>query len=72
MTPAQQRIASKMSYLQRENTHRNCEVDIRQTGPHWGLYCRNKSCGKTGQWIQWIKQRSLKDQLKNYRQDNSY
>ena len=60
MTPDEQRIRTKMANLARENLHRNCSVDIKQTGPHWGLYCANPKCSKTGRWISWVKQDQLK------------
>jgi hypothetical protein len=61
MTPEEQRIKTKMANLARENLHRNCGINIKQAGPHWGLYCSNPKCRKAGSWIDWIK----KDQLKN-------
>ena len=64
MTPEQSRIKTKLTNLARENLHRNCEVKIKQTGPHWGLYCNNAKCKKTGQWISWIKQDAYKSILK--------
>lgn len=59
MTPDEQRIRTKMANLARENLHRNCSVDIKETGPHWGLYCSNPKCPKTGRWISWVKQDQL-------------
>ena len=46
--------------------HENCSVDIRTMGPHWGLYCSNPKCKKTGKWIQWIDKKSYKQILKKY------
>lgn len=59
MTPEQQRTQTKMANLQRENLHRNCQVEIKQSGPHLGLYCINSKCKKTGQWLGWIKQKQV-------------
>lgn len=59
MTPEQQRTQTKMANLQRENLHRNCQVDIKKSGPHYGLYCINKKCRKTGSWLGWIKQEQV-------------
>jgi hypothetical protein len=64
MTPEQTRIRTKLANLQRENLHRNCEVELREVGPHWGLYCNNPKCRKHRSWISWVKQDSLKNQLK--------
>jgi hypothetical protein len=64
MTPDEQRTRTKMANLQRENTHRNCSVEIKQTGPHWGLYCSNPKCKKTNSWISWIKQTDTRSILK--------
>jgi len=64
MTPDEQRTRTKMANLARENLHRNCAVNIKQAGPHWGLYCGNKKCRKTGKWITWVKQDNLKGILK--------
>ena len=61
LTPEEQRTQTKLVNLARENLHRNCQIEIKQTGPQWGLYCGNLRCRKTGGWIDWIK----KDQLKN-------
>ena len=60
MTPQEQRTRTKLANLQRENLHRNCAVDIKPAGPHWGLYCSNPKCKKTGSWISWIKQDKIK------------
>lgn len=64
MTPQEQRIKTKMANLARENLHRNCPVKIKQTGPHWGLYCDNSKCRKSGSWISWINQQQYKSILK--------
>jgi hypothetical protein len=64
MTPDEQRTKTKMANLARENLHRNCNVDVKQTGPHYGLYCSNKKCWRTGAWISWIKQDQFKAILK--------
>ena len=64
LSPDEQRIQTKLVNLARENLHRNCSVDIKQTGPHWGLYCSNPKCKKTGSWIDWIKKEELKQMLK--------
>lgn len=64
MTPDEQRTQTKLANLQRENTHRNCTVEIKQAGPHWGLYCSTPTCKKMGSWISWIKQDSFKAILK--------
>lgn len=60
MTPDEQRTRTKMANLARENLHRNCGVDIKQAGPHWGLYCGNPRCRRTGSWISWVRQDQLK------------
>jgi hypothetical protein len=60
MTPDEQRTKTKLANLARENLHRNCGVDIRQAGPHWGLYCGNPKCKRTNAWISWVKQDQLK------------
>ena len=64
LTPDEQRTKTKLSILARENTHRNCSVEVKQTGPHWGLYCSNPRCRKKGSWIDWIKKDKLKGLLK--------
>lgn len=64
MTADEQRTKTKLTNLARENLHRNCQVDVRQIGPHYGLYCSNLKCKKTGSWITWIKQDSFKSILK--------
>jgi hypothetical protein len=57
------RIKTKMANLARQNLHRNCSVDIRAAGPHWGLYCANPRCPKTGSWLQWVNKQNLKSIL---------
>jgi hypothetical protein len=64
MTPEEQRTKTKMANLARENLHRNCSIDIRQTGPHWGLYCSNPRCKKTNSWLQWVNKQQLRSILK--------
>jgi hypothetical protein len=64
MTPAEQRTQTQMANLARENLHRNCNVDIRAAGPHWGLYCANPKCKKTNSWISWISKSSSRAILK--------
>ena len=64
MTPEQQRTKTKMANLARENRHRNCQVKVQQTGPHWGLYCDNARCYHKGKWITWINQQQYKSILK--------
>lgn len=59
MTPQEQRIQTKMANLQRENLHRNCQVELKRVSPHYGLYCSNKKCIKQGQWLGWINQKQL-------------
>jgi hypothetical protein len=61
ISPDEQRTRTKLANLTRENLHRNCSIKIKEVLPHWGLYCDNPRCKKTGSWIGWIK----KDQLKN-------
>lgn len=63
MTPEETRIKTKMANLARSNLHRNCKVEIKETGPHWGLYCANTQCPKTGSWLQWVNKRNLKSIL---------
>ena len=60
MTPEQQRTKTQRAYQAREELHSKCSIDIKQTGPHWGLYCSNPKCRKTGKWISWVKQDKLK------------
>lgn len=64
MTPNETRTRTLMANLARENLHRNCQVKIQQTGPHWGLYCNNAKCPHTGKWLSWIKQSQYKSILK--------
>jgi len=64
MTPNEQRTKTKLTNLARENLHRNCQVDVRQVGPHYGLYCSTTTCKKMGSWITWIKQDNFKAILK--------
>jgi len=64
MTPEQQRTRTKQARLARENTHKNCAVEVKQTGPHWGLYCVNQKCKKKGSWIDWIKKDKLRGLIK--------
>lgn len=64
MTPEQQRTRTRLANLARENLHRNCNVSIKETGPHWGLYCSNPKCPKTNSWISWVKQDNLKAIIK--------
>lgn len=59
MTPEQTRIQTKLTNLQRENTHRMCSTELRQVKEHWGLFCTNKSCNKTNTWIKWVSNKSL-------------
>jgi len=42
---------------ERWQLHRDCEAEVRQVGPHWGVYC-----GDHGTWIQWIRQDQI-DQI---------
>jgi hypothetical protein len=44
---AQQRSWAQQE--QRWQLHSRCECEVRQQGPHWGVYCANHN-----QWIQWI------------------
>lgn len=64
MTPQEQRTQTKLANLARENLHRNCQVEIKEQGPHWGLYCSNTRCKKKGSWISWIKQDQVKSIIK--------
>ena len=64
LTPDEQRTATKLVNLARENLHRNCQVDIKQAGPHWGLYCGNLKCRKSGSWIDWIRKDNVRAILK--------
>jgi len=64
LSPDEQRTQTKLANLARENLHRNCGVEVKQAGPHWGLYCGNKKCRRTGAWIDWIKKDSLRAILK--------
>jgi hypothetical protein len=64
LSPNEQRIQTKLVNLARENLHRNCSINIKQAGPHWGLYCANPKCRKTGAWIDWIKKDQVKQMLK--------
>jgi len=60
LTPDEQRTATKLVNLARENLHRNCQTEIKQADPHWGLYCGNPRCKRTGSWINWIKKEMIK------------
>lgn len=64
LTPDEQRTQTKLVNLARENLHRNCQIEIKQAGPHWGLYCSNPKCRKTGSWIDWIKKDQVRNMLK--------
>lgn len=64
MTPTEAHTKTQQQTIARENLHRNCEVTLQAKGPHWGLYCCNRNCKKTGQWISWIKQDVFKSILK--------
>jgi hypothetical protein len=59
MTPEMQRNKQKLVNETREIMHLNCDIEFRQIGPHWGLYCNNVQCKRKGAWIQWIKQEHL-------------
>lgn len=59
LTPQEQSIKTRSENLLRYNLHRNCSVDVKQVGPHWGLYCSNPKCSKTGVWINWVNKRNL-------------
>jgi hypothetical protein len=37
-----------------ENQHLHCEVEFRQRGPHWGMYCSEHN-----RWIRWMRQEEL-------------
>lgn len=53
MTPsAQQR--SQAQQAERWRLHSRCEAELRQTGPHWGIYCATHN-----QWIQWIRRNQV-------------
>lgn len=64
LTPNEQRTATKLANLARENLHRNCQIQIKQTNEHWGLYCGNPRCRRTGSWIDWIKKDQVRNMLK--------
>ena len=59
MTPEQQRTQTLMDKFQRENFHKKCQTEIKISGPHWGLYCSNPKCKKTGSWLTWTKKQEL-------------
>ena len=42
-------MAKHNKHLAREARHLHCDMDIKQKGPHWGLYCKQH-----GKWIRWI------------------
>lgn len=44
---AQQRSWAQQE--QRWQLHSRCECEVRQRGPHWGVYCATHN-----KWIQWI------------------
>lgn len=46
-SPAQQR--SQAQQAERWRLHSRCESEVRQVGPHWGVYCATHN-----KWIQWI------------------
>ena len=60
MTPQQQRNKTIKARNDREKLHKNCQVEIKSIGPHWGIYCGNIRCQKTGKWISWVKQDQLR------------
>jgi hypothetical protein len=64
MTPQEHRQKSIIANNTREQLHGNCGVSIKQTGPHWGLYCQNSKCSKPGQWISWVSKDKLRRLLK--------
>lgn len=39
---------------ERWQLHSGCEAQVRYSGPHWGVYCREH-----GTWIQWIRRDQL-------------
>lgn len=49
LTPEQQSIRDRERRAQVEQQHMHCEMEIRQRGPHWGLYCQQHN-----KWIKWI------------------
>ena len=55
--PDEQRTLTKLVNLARENLHRNCATQVKYTDPHWGIYCSNAKCRKSGSWINWIKKK---------------
>ena len=40
---------SRAQQAERWQLHSRCESEVRQQGPHWGVYCVQH-----GRWIQWI------------------
>ena len=54
-----------MALEDRLKMHNKCAVTVKQVGPHWGLYCDNPKCKRTGVWIQWINQRAFKGILQH-------
>ncbi len=45
---------------ERWQLHSRCECEVRQTGPHWGVYC-----ARHGTWIQWIGREQAQQITKN-------
>ena len=57
------RITKEMTQANRtrvSETHMHCPMEVRQKGPHIGLYC---ACH--GAWIKWISQKQA-DHIKDY------
>jgi hypothetical protein len=53
-----------MNIEHRLKLHDKCEVSVKPVGPHWGLYCNDLKCKKTGAWIKWINQKTFRGILK--------
>ena len=50
-TPEQTSQRSKQKQILKEQKHMFCPMEVRQKGPHIGLYC-----AQHGVWIKWISQ----------------
>jgi hypothetical protein len=61
LTPQQQSQLSHQTQVAKEQDHMWCRMEVRQKGPHVGLYC-----AEHGTWIRWISMsqaRKIKDIL---------
>lgn len=43
------------SHQKQQKRHQNCPMELRETGPHIGLYCQTH-----GKWMKWVSQPDAK------------